>query len=102
MRTCFYITSDRVPNTYTTISNFIKNANGKRNYHGCFYINADGTRKLIDEKDNCWYKTEDPFWKLAKHADFKIMTRSQKNKQPKAKIKDVVKYLSNVRSFIEK
>ena len=67
-----------------------------------FYINADGTRKLIDEKDNCWYKTEDPFWKLAKHADFKIMTRSQKNKQPKAKIKDVVKYLSNVRSFIEK
>ena len=41
MRTCFYITSDKVPNTYATISNFIKN--GKRNYHGCFYVNADGT-----------------------------------------------------------
>ena len=43
MRTCFYITSDKVPNTYATISNFIKNANGKRNYHGCFDVNADGT-----------------------------------------------------------
>ena len=102
MRTCFYTTSDKVPDTYMTISNCIKNTDGKRKYHGCFYVNADGTRKLIDEKDNCWYKTEDPFWKLAKHADFKVMTHSQKNKQAKAKVKDVVKYLSNVRSFIEK
>ena len=101
MKTCFYISSDKVPNTYKTIRNSIKNTDGKKNYHGCFYVNADGTRKLIDKKEKCWYKTDDPFWKLAKHADFKVLTRSQKNKQAKAKVKDVVKYLSNGRSFIE-
>ena len=97
MRTCKYITSAEVPNTYMTLSKCVQ----KGKYHGCFYINEDGTRKLIDKKDKCWYATDDPFWKLSKHSDFKIMTRSQKNKQAKAKVKDAVKYLSNVKSFIE-
>ena len=97
MRTCKYITAEKVPNTYMTLSKSVP----KGKYHGCFYINEDGTRKLIDKKDKCWYATNDPFWKLPKHCDFKIMTRSQKNKQAKAKVKDVVKYLSNVKSFIE-
>ena len=97
MRTCKYIPLADVPDTYMTLSKCVK----KGKYHGCFYVNGDGTRKLIEKKDNCWYKTDDPFWKLPKHSDFKIMTRSQKNKQAKAKVKDVVKYLSNVKSFIE-
>ena len=97
MRTCKYITAEKVPNTYMTLSKSVP----KGKYHGCFYINEDGTRKLIDKKDKCWYATNDPFWKLPKHCDFKSMTRSQKNKQAKAKVKDVVKYLSNVKSFIE-
>ena len=97
MRTCKYITAEKVPNTYMALSKSVP----KGKYHGCFYINEDGTRKLIDKKGKCWYATNDPFWKLPKHCDFKIMTRYQKNKQAKAKVKDVVKYLSNVKSFIE-
>ena len=97
LKTCFYVRSDKIPKTYKTIRNSIKNTDGKRKYHGCFYVNADGTRKLIDKKDICWYKTDDPFWKLAKHVDFKVMTHSQKMKQEKAKVKEVVKYLSNVK-----
>ena len=87
MRTCKYITAEKVPNTYMTLSKSVP----KGKYHGCFYIFEDGTRKLIDKKDKCWYATN----------DFKILTRSQKNKQAKAKVKDVVKYLSNIKSFIE-
>ena len=97
MRTCKYITSDKVLNSYMTLSKSVPN--GK--YNGCFNINEDGTRKLIDKKDKCWYSTNDPFWKLPKHCDFKIMTRSQKYKQAKAKVKNVIEYLSNVKSFIE-
>ena len=97
MRTCKYITSDKVPSSYMILSKSVP----KGKYHGCFYINEDGTRKLIDKKDKCWYSTNDPFSKLPKHRDFKIMTRSQKNKQAKAKVKNVVKYLSNVKPFIE-
>ena len=97
MRTCKYITAEKVPNTYMTLSKSVP----KGKYLGCFYINEDGTRKLMDKKDKCWYATNDPFWKLPKHCVFKIMIRSQKNKQAKAKVKDVVKYLSNVKSFIE-
>ena len=41
------------------------------------------------------------FGNYQKNCEFKIMTRSQKNKQAKAKVKDVIKYLSNVKSFIE-
>ena len=88
MRTCKYITSDKLPNSYMTLSKSVP----KGKYHGCFYINEDGTRKLIDKKDKCWYSTNDPFWKLPKHYDFKIKTRS--------KVKNVVKYLSNVKSII--
>ena len=100
MKTCFYLANDkRIKDTYTTVRNPIKNTDGKKQYHRCFYVNADGTRKLIDEKDNCWYKTDDPFWKLAKHTRFKVMTRSQKNKQAKANVNNVIRYLNNVWYF---
>ena len=48
MKTCFYVRSDKIPKTYKTIRNSIKNTDGKRKYHVCFYVNADRTRKLID------------------------------------------------------
>ena len=54
MKTCFYLANDkRIKDKYTTVRNPIENNDGKKQYHGCFYVNADGTRKLIDEKDNC-------------------------------------------------
>ena len=61
MRTCKYITAERVPNTYMTLGKSVPK--GK---YGCFYINEDGTRKLIDKKDKCWYATNNPFWKSPK------------------------------------
>ena len=51
MRTCFYITSNKVPNTFMTICNFIKNAEGKRKYHGCFYVNGTCRRKCRRNKE---------------------------------------------------
>ena len=77
MRTCKYITAEKVPNTYMTLSKSVP----KGKYHGCFYINEDRTRKLIDKKDKCWYATNDPFRKFPKHCDFNFMTHFQKKKQ---------------------
>ena len=66
--------------------------NGK--YHGCWSIYEDGTRKFISKKARCIYATDDPFWKEPKDVDFKIKTRSQKNKMARATRKDVLEYLT--------
>ena len=53
----------------------------------------DSTRKLISKNARCIYATDNPFWKEPKDVDFKIKTRSQKNKMARAKQKDVLEYL---------
>ena len=45
MKTCKYITSDKVPNSYMILSKVAP----KGKHHGCFYLNEDGTRKLVDK-----------------------------------------------------
>ena len=45
---------------------------------------------LINKNARCIYVTDDPFWKEPKDVDFKIKTRSQKNKMARP-----TKYLTN-------
>ena len=32
-------------------------------YHGCAYVNADGTNKIITEANDCLFQTSKCFWK---------------------------------------
>ena len=34
-------------------------------FHGCTYVNSDGTRKLIAKRHNCLIRTNKCFWKDA-------------------------------------
>ena len=63
-------------------------------YHGCWWLYEDGTRKMINEGRSCHFATNDPFWKEPKDVDFKVKTRSQKERTPTANQKDVLKYLT--------
>ena len=67
--------------------------NGK--YHGCWSIYEDSTRKPITKNARCIYATDDPFWKEPKDVDFKIKTRSQKNKMARPTKEAVLEYLTN-------
>ena len=67
--------------------------NGK--YHGCWSIYENGTRMLINKNARCMYATDDPFWKEPKDVDFKVKTKSQKNKMARPTKEAVLKYLTN-------
>ena len=78
--------------------NFKVLSEGRKNgmFHGCFSVNKDGTRTLIDKEDVCWYATNDPFWKILNDVNFKIKTRSQKKHQQKETAVNVMDYLCNI------
>ena len=76
---------------YKPLSKIVKGGQ----YHGCWSICEDGTRRLISGKCNiCNYPTNDPFWKDPKDVDFSVKTRSQKSKLKRAKMSEVVKYFT--------
>ena len=65
-------------------------------YHGCWTVYEDRTRKFISKGRECYFATNDPFWKDPKGVDFKIKTRAKKKQKntPIAKQKDVIEYLT--------
>ena len=64
------------------------------NYHGCWQIYEDRTRRLITECSKCRYPTNNPFWMDPKDVKFSIKTRSQKAKLQKPKYDEVIKYFT--------
>ena len=75
---------------YKPLSIAVKN--GK--YHGCFNVYEDRTEPLIKKGEKCYLTANDPFWKNIKDVDFKVETRSQKDKNPIVKREYIIKYLT--------
>ena len=50
-------------------------------YHGCFRKNADGTSRIIANKEACLVPSSLPFWKYIEDIPGGVRTRSQYKKQ---------------------
>ena len=50
-------------------------------YHGCFRKNADGTNRIIANKENCLVPTSRAFWKYIEDIPAGIKTHSQYKRQ---------------------
>ena len=54
----------------------------ERVYHGCAYVNGDGTRKLIAEGHSCLVPTNKCFWKdpsdVATHVKTRLVTKKSR------------------------
>ena len=46
-------------------------------YHGCFSKNADGTNRIIANKENCLVPTSIAFWKYMEDIPTGVKTQSQ-------------------------
>ena len=74
--------------------------NGK--YHGCFKVYKNGTRSFVENGDCCrlaingwcYLSANNPCWKRAEDADFKIQTRAQKRRNKIANRQEVINYLT--------
>ena len=49
-------------------------------YHGCFRKNANGTNRIIVNKENCLVPTSRAFWKYIEDIPAGVKTRSQYKK----------------------
>ena len=52
-----------------------------RIYHGCFYANADGFRKIIPKNENCLVRTNKCFWKDPVDVVTRAKTHSMSKKE---------------------
>ena len=72
---------------------------GDKIYHGCAYVNEDGTRVLIDSKNDeqCLCPTNEPFWRQPKDCtETRIHIRNSTRSKKKGSIAYIVKYLNNL------
>ena len=64
-------------------------------FHGCAYINSDGTGKLIAKGHDCFIRTKKCFWKNTSDVAARVQTRSMTKNKGVASLKTLNDYFKD-------